>query len=110
VCCESLASDALRFTRASCQAAFDASNTTLTLLGLDWQLPLCTFCRVADVLEAAQHNQLEFLHMANPHTLCLVLQRHGPAWQRVPRGAGERRAAIHLRELPGGLRRKATRR
>jgi hypothetical protein len=39
VCRESLASDALRFTRASCQAAFDASNTTLTLLGLDLQLP-----------------------------------------------------------------------
>jgi hypothetical protein len=29
-----------------------------------------------------------------------------PAWQRVPRVAGERRAALHPRELPGGLRRK----
>jgi len=35
VCREALASDALRFTRTSCQAAFDASNTTLTLLGLE---------------------------------------------------------------------------
>ena len=29
-----------------------------------------------------------------------------PAWQRVPRGSGERRAALHPRELPAGLRRK----
>jgi hypothetical protein len=28
VCREALASDAMLFTRASCQAAFDASNTT----------------------------------------------------------------------------------
>jgi hypothetical protein len=39
VCSEALASDALRFTCANCQAAFDASNTTLTLLGLQRQLP-----------------------------------------------------------------------
>jgi len=32
VCREALASDALRFTRMSCQEAFDASNTTLTML------------------------------------------------------------------------------
>ena len=29
-----------------------------------------------------------------------------PAWQRVPRRAGERRDALHPRELPGGLRRE----
>jgi hypothetical protein len=32
--------------------AFDASNTTLTLLGLELQLPRCTFCSLADALEA----------------------------------------------------------
>ncbi len=42
----------MRFTRVSCQEAFDASNTTLTLLGLDQQLPRCVFCSLADVLEA----------------------------------------------------------
>jgi hypothetical protein len=84
---EALASDALRFTRASCQAAFDASNTTMTLLGLDWQLPRCAFCSLADALEAAWHNPLAFLHLANPCTLCLVLQRHGPFGQLAQLGA-----------------------
>jgi hypothetical protein len=28
-------------------------------------------------LEAARHNLLSFLHLANPRTLCLVLHRHG---------------------------------
>jgi hypothetical protein len=73
VCREALASDALRFTRASCQAAFDASNTT--------------FCSLADTLEAARHNPLAFLHLANPRTLCLVLQRHGPFGQLAQLGA-----------------------
>ena len=67
----------MRFTRVSCQEAFDASNTTLTLLGLDRQLPRCAFCSLADALEAARHNPLVFLHLANPRTLCLVLQHHG---------------------------------
>ena len=31
-----------------------------------------------------------------------------PAWQRVPRGAGERRAALHPRELPRRARRPST--
>jgi len=106
VCHEALASKALHFTRASCQAAFDASNTTLTLLVLELQLLRCVFCSLADAMEAARHNPLEFLHLANLRTLCLLLQRHGPAWQRVPQVAGERRAALHPRELPGCLRRK----
>ena len=87
VCREALAIDALRFTRTSCQAAFDASNTTLTLLGLDRQLPRCAFCSLADTLEAARHNPLAFLHLANPRTLCLVLQRHGPFGQLAQLGA-----------------------
>jgi hypothetical protein len=73
VCREALASDALRFTRASYQAAFDASNTTF------WSL--------ADALEAARHNLLAFLHLANPRTLCLVLQCHGPFGQLAQLGA-----------------------
>ena len=52
VCRKAVASDTLHFTRASCQVAFDASNTTLTLLGLELQLPRCTFCSLADALEA----------------------------------------------------------
>jgi hypothetical protein len=87
VCREAMASDALRFTRASCQAAFDASNTTLTLLGLERQLPRCAFCSLADALEAALHNPMAFLHLANPRTLCLVLQRHGPFGQLAQLGA-----------------------
>ena len=75
------------FTRASCQTAFDASNTTLTLLGLDRQLPWCAFCSLADALEAARHNPLAFLHLANPRTLCLVLQHHGPFGQLAQLGA-----------------------
>ena len=62
-------------------AAFDANNTTLTLLGLERQLPRCAFCSLADALEAARHNPLAFLHLANPRTLCLVLQGHGPFGQ-----------------------------
>jgi hypothetical protein len=73
VCRESLASNALLFTRASCQAAFDASNTT--------------FCSLADALEAVRHNPLAFQHLANPRTLCLVLQRHGPFGQLAQLGA-----------------------
>jgi len=87
VCRDALASDAMLFTRASCQAAFDASNTTLTLLGLDRQLPWCAFCSLADALEAARHNPLAFLHLANPRTLCLVLHRHGPFGQLAQLGA-----------------------
>jgi len=73
VCREALASDALPFTRASCQAAFDASNTT--------------FCTLADALEAGRHNPLAFLHLANQRTLCLVLQLHGPFGQLAQLGA-----------------------
>jgi hypothetical protein len=87
VCREVLASDALRFTRASCQVAFDASNTTLTLLGLEPQLPRCAFCSLAEALEAERHNPMAFLHLANPRTLCLVLHRHGPFGQLAQLGA-----------------------
>jgi hypothetical protein len=45
------------------------------------------FCRLADTLEAAWHNPMEFLHLANPRTLCLVLQRHGPFGQLAQLGA-----------------------
>ncbi len=65
MCCEALKIDALHFTPASCQTAFDASNTTLTLLGLELQLPQCAFCSLVDELEAARHNLLAFLHLAN---------------------------------------------
>ena len=68
-------------------AAFDANNTTLTLLGLERKLPRCAFCSLADALEAAQHNPLAFLHLANPRTLYLVLHRHGPFGQLAQLGA-----------------------
>ncbi len=51
------------------------------------QLPLCAFCSLADALEAAAHNPVAFLHLANPRTLCLVLQRHGPFGQLAQLGA-----------------------
>ena len=93
MCREALASDALRFTRASCQAAFDASNTT--------------FCSLADTLEAARHNPLAFLHLANPRTLCLVLQGHGPFGQLaqldaiVHEGVRDVAALLAARQLAG---------
>jgi len=111
VCRKSLASDALRFTRESCQAAFDASNTTLMLLGLELQLPRCAFCNLAEALEEARHNPMGFLHLANPCTLCLVLQRHGPFGQLAQLGAivheGVRDVAMLLtsRQLAGNATR-----
>ena len=72
---------------ASCQAAFVASNTTLTMLGLERQLPRCVFCSLAEALEAARHNPLAFLHLANQRMLCLVLQRHWPFGQLAQLGA-----------------------
>ena len=98
------------FTRASCQAAFDASNTTLTLLGLDRQLPWCAFCSLADALEAAPHNPLAFLHLANQRTLCLVLQCHGPFGQLaqlgsiVHEGVREVVALLAVHRLAGNVR------
>ena len=109
VCREALASDTLRFTRASCQAAFDASNTTLTLLGLELQLPRCVFCSLADALEAALHNPLAFLHLANPRTHCLVLHCHGPFGQLaqlgdiVHEGMREVAALLAGRQLAGNV-------
>jgi len=97
-----MASDALRFTRASCQAAFDASNTTLTLLGLELQLPQCAFCSLADALEAARQNPLAFLHLANPRTLCLVLQSHGPFGQLTQLGAIVHEGVRHVATLLAG--------
>ena len=106
-----MASDAspspARFTRSSCQEAFDASNTTLTLLSLDRQLPRCAFCSLADALEAARHNPLAFLHLANPRTLCLVLQGHGPFGQLaqldaiVHEGVRDVAALLAARQLAG---------
>ena len=89
VCRESLASNALLFTRASCQAAFDASNTT--------------FCSLADALEAARHNPLAFLHLANPRTLCLVLHRHGPFGQLAQLGAIVHEGVRDVAALLAGL-------
>ncbi len=86
MCRETLASDTLPFTPVSYQAAFDASNTMLTLLGLERQLPRCEFCSLADALESVRHNPLAFLHLANPRTLCLVLQRYGPFGQLAQLG------------------------
>jgi len=83
---EAMSSNTMRFTRASCQAAFDTSNTTLSLLGLERQLPRCAFCSLAS-MEAALHNSMAFLHLANPRTLCLVLHRHGPFGQLAQLGA-----------------------
>jgi hypothetical protein len=107
VCRDALASDALLFTRASCQAAFDASNVTLALLGLERQLPACAFCSLADALEAARHNPLAFLHLLTPRTLGLVLQRHGPLGQLarlggiVHEGVREVAALLAARRLAG---------
>jgi hypothetical protein len=88
-------------------AAFDANNTTLTLLGLERQLPRCAFCSLADALEAARHNPLAFLHLANPRTLCLVLQGHGPFGQLaqldaiVHEGVRDVAALLAARQLAG---------
>ncbi len=81
VCRDTLASNALRFTRASCQAAFDLSNATLALLGLERQLPPCVVCSLTEAMETARYNPLALLHLANPRTLGLVLHRHGPFGQ-----------------------------
>lgn len=81
VCRDALASEALPFTRLSCQKAFDASNATLVLLGLDRQLPPCALCSYADALDAARQNPLAALHLMSPHMLIIVLRRHGPFGQ-----------------------------
>ena len=100
--CASPARDATQGT-----AAFDANNTTLTLLVLERQLPRCAFCSLADALEAARHNPLAFLHLANPRTLCLVLQGHGPFGQLaqldaiVHEGVRDVAALLAARQLAG---------
>lgn len=87
VCRDALASESLRFTRVRCQEAFDASNATLVLLGLERLLPPCAFCSFADAVEAARHNPLAVLRLANPRMLALVLQRHGLSGQIAQLGA-----------------------
>ena len=78
VCRDALLSNTLYYTRISCQEAFENSNQTLALLGLDRQLPPCTLCSFADALQAVRHNPVAVLHILNPHVLRVVLQRHGP--------------------------------
>jgi hypothetical protein len=87
VCRDALLSDALRYTRASCQEAFDASNATLALLGLERQLPPCALCSFADALEAARHNPVAVLRLLSPRAVGVVLQRHGPFLQAARLGA-----------------------
>jgi hypothetical protein len=103
VCRDALLSDNLRYTRISCQEAFDNSNETLVMLGLDRQLPPCTLCSFADALEAAKHNPIAVLHLLNPQVLKLVLQRHGPFPQLAQLGA----AVLHgLQEFSAVLARR----
>ena len=106
MCREALASDALQFTCANCQAAFDAKQHDA-----DAARPPSAAGGLADTLEAAQHNHLEFLHLANQRTLCLVLQCHGPFGQLTQLGAivheGVRDVAelLAARQLAGNVMR-----
>jgi hypothetical protein len=78
-CLDALVSDALPNTRASCQALFDSSSATLTLLGLDRQLPLCALCSFHDAMDATRRNPLAVLRLVtNPGMISVVLRRHGP--------------------------------
>ena len=82
-CRDALNSDLFPYTRIRCQQAFDASNATLALLGLDRQLPACTLCSFADFVEATQRNALGVTHLLTPRALAIVLSRHGPVEQAV---------------------------
>ena len=100
VCRDALLSDALPYTRAACQDAFDASNATLGLLGLHAQLPPCTFCSFADALNAAQHNPIAVMHLLSPQAMTVILQRHGML-QRIAQLGGVLHAG--LREVAASI-------
>jgi len=100
VCRDALLSEALPYTRAACQDAFDESNATLQLLELQGQLPTCTFCSFADALDAARHNPVAMLQLASPRALSIILQRHGVLQRTAQLGA-----VVHggLRELAASM-------
>jgi hypothetical protein len=79
-CRDALISDALPNTRAICQANYDSSQKTLTLLGLQQHLPACSFCSFADALDATQNNPIAVIRLlTNSKMLVTVLRRHGPS-------------------------------
>jgi hypothetical protein len=53
-CRDALVSEALPHTRAACQANFHNSRATLEILGLERQLPACSFCSLTDAIEQPQ--------------------------------------------------------
>ncbi len=62
-CRDTLVSEALPNTRTACQANFDSSRATLELLGLERQLPACSFCNLTDAIEATRSNPLAVMRM-----------------------------------------------
>jgi hypothetical protein len=79
-CRDALESQALPNTRAACQANFDNSRATLNLLGLERQLPACSFCSLTDAIEAIRSNPLAVMRMlSSAEMLLTVVRRHGPA-------------------------------
>jgi len=78
-CRDALVSENLPFTRAACQANFQNSRATLKLLGLERQLPPCTFCSLTDIIDATRSNPISMMRMLiNGNMLLTVLRRHGP--------------------------------
>ena len=77
-CRDALNSDLFPYTRIRCQEAFDASNATLALLGLDRQLPACTLCSFADFVEATQRNALGVTHLLAPECAAAVAGAQTP--------------------------------
>jgi hypothetical protein len=79
-CRDALESQALPNTRAACQANFDNSRATLNILGLERQLPACSFCSLTDAIEAIRSNPLAVMRMlSSAEMLFTVVRRHGPA-------------------------------
>lgn len=77
-CRDALLSEALPHTRAQCQVLYDQSSATLVSLGLERQLPPCTLCTFADMLEATRSNPVAVLRIVmTPHMLATILRRHG---------------------------------
>jgi hypothetical protein len=79
-CRDALVSNALPNTRAICQANYDSSQKTLTLLGLEQHLPACTFCSFADALDATQNNPIAVIRLLTSSKMVMtILRRHGPS-------------------------------